>query len=200
VEVPLVETAAQQPLRVAVHHTGPSPALVRQLGSGVLARLVHHPREVRATDDLVVVLAGAGGFERELADELGPLAPPVLVVVDRADPARVPSRGVAGYLVVDGLDGLAAGLMPFAMLATSRRPGPLARTAGQVPAEPLTPRERDIMTLLAAGCSIREIAESLAIGGKTVRNYLSNIYRKLGVRRQAEALLRWLDLVEMRTA
>jgi DNA-binding CsgD family transcriptional regulator len=51
--------------------------------------------------------------------------------------------------------------------------------------------------LLAAGCSIREIADNLAIGGKTVRNYLSNIYRKLGARRQAEALVRWLSSAEV---
>jgi DNA-binding NarL/FixJ family response regulator len=53
------------------------------------------------------------------------------------------------------------------------------------------------MTLLASGFSIREIAEDLAIGGKTVRNYLSNIYRKLGVHRQAEALIRWLSIMEV---
>ena len=54
------------------------------------------------------------------------------------------------------------------------------------------------MTLLATGYSIREIAANLAIGGKTVRNYLSNIYRKLGVSRQAEALVHWLSLSQSR--
>jgi DNA-binding CsgD family transcriptional regulator len=194
-----VETVAQQPLRVAVYQPDPAPSLARQLGAGVLARLVHHPREVRASDDLVVVVAGAGTFERDLARELGPLTPPVLVVVRRGDDDRVPAGRATGYLVVDRLDGLAAGLMSFAVLATSRR-APQAAPAAPVPAEPLTPRERDIMALLAAGCSIREIAENLAIGGKTVRNYLSNIYRKLGARRQAEALVRWLSTAEPQAA
>jgi DNA-binding CsgD family transcriptional regulator len=192
-----VETAAQQPLRVAVYHPGPAPALARQFGAGVLARIVHHPREVRASDDLVVVLAGAGTFERDLARELGPLAPPVLVVVRRGDEGRVPAGRAGGYLVVDRLDGPAAGLLSFAVLATSRR---APQAAAAMPAEPLTPRERDIMALLAAGCSIREIADNLAIGGKTVRNYLSNIYRKLGARRQAEALVRWLSAAEPQAA
>ncbi|RSM70919.1 hypothetical protein DMB66_07970 [Actinoplanes sp. ATCC 53533] len=86
--------------------------------------------------------------------------------------------------------------MSFAVLATARRVPTRPAPAGLAHAEPLTPRERDVMTLLAAGRDIREIAEALAIGGKTVRNNLSNIYRKLGVRRQTEALLRWLSIGE----
>jgi DNA-binding CsgD family transcriptional regulator len=189
-----VETAAQQPLQVAVHSPGPAPAL----GPGVVVRPVRHPREVRATDDLVVVVGG-GTFERDLADALGPMAPPVLVVVLRGDEGRVRDGRAGGYLVVDRLDGFATTLMSFAVLATSRRAAAPAPVPAVLP-EPLTPRESDIMALLAAGCSIREIAENLAIGGKTVRNYLSNIYRKLGARRQAEALVRWLSTAEMRTA
>jgi DNA-binding NarL/FixJ family response regulator len=75
-------------------------------------------------------------------------------------------------------------------------PPPAPGPAALAHAEPLTPRERDVMTLLATGRTICEIADALAIGGKTVRNNLSNIYRKLGVRRQAEALIRWFSLIE----
>jgi DNA-binding CsgD family transcriptional regulator len=140
-------------MRVAVYCPRPVPSLIRSLGTSVRVRMVHRPQEVRASDDLVVVVAGAGTFLRGLTEALGRLTPPVLVV-GRPEEAK---------------------------------PGPRAY------AEPLTPRECDIMTLLAAGRSIREIAEALAIGGKTVRNNLSNIYRKLGVRRQTEALIHWLS-------
>lgn len=91
------------------------------------------------------------------------------------------------------MDVRAEELMSVAVLAIagreSVRPVPVA--AAHV--EPLTHRERDIMNLLVTGRCVREIAEALSIGDKTVRNHLSNIYRKLGVRRQSEALLQWLS-------
>ena len=175
---------------------------MRKLGSSVLARKVQRPQDVRPSDDLVVVPASATAFVRSVTDALGPLAPPVLVVARHTDDVRLPSGRLwraAGYLVMDrpDLDGLVESLMALAVLATARRQSVLPESASPVYAQPLTPRERDIMTLLASGFSIREIAEDLAIGGKTVRNYLSNIYRKLGVHRQAEALIRWLSMMEV---
>jgi len=195
-------------LRLAVHQPAPQKrstvSLMRKLGNAVLARKVQRPQEVRTSDDLVVVPAGATTFVRSMTDALGPLAPPVLVVARRTDDVRLPSgpQGrAAGYLVMDGpeLDGLVESLMALAVLATARRQSVLPQPATPMCPEPLTPRERDIMTLLASGFSIREIADDLALGGKTVRNYLSNIYRKLGVHRQAEALIRWLSIMEAGT-
>ncbi|HKW20402.1 MAG TPA: response regulator transcription factor, partial [Ktedonobacterales bacterium] len=46
----------------------------------------------------------------------------------------------------------------------------------------LTDREREILALLARGASNREISETLYIAGGTVKNHLSNILAKLGVR------------------
>ena len=45
----------------------------------------------------------------------------------------------------------------------------------------LSPRERQIVTLLANGCSNQEIANRLGLRLQTVKNHLSRIYRKLGV-------------------
>ncbi|WP_342513938.1 LuxR C-terminal-related transcriptional regulator [Sporosarcina sp. FSL K6-1522] len=53
----------------------------------------------------------------------------------------------------------------------------------------LTPRERDILKLLANGDTNREIAKQLALSEGTVRVYLSNIYRKLGVNSRTKAML-----------
>lgn len=53
----------------------------------------------------------------------------------------------------------------------------------------LTPRERDILRLLAQGKSNREIAQTLYLTEKTVRNYVSNILRKLEVNSRTEAAL-----------
>ena len=47
--------------------------------------------------------------------------------------------------------------------------------------EALTPREQEIMRLLAEGFSVKEVAEKLFISPKTVENHRSNIMRKLGL-------------------
>ncbi len=60
----------------------------------------------------------------------------------------------------------------------------------QVPAlEALSVREQEILSLLSAGASNREIAEKLFLSEGTVRVYLSGIYSKLGVKNRAQALL-----------
>ncbi|USQ81204.1 response regulator transcription factor [Ornithinimicrobium faecis] len=60
--------------------------------------------------------------------------------------------------------------------------------------EPLTPRETEILRLLASGFSNREIAESLFLAEGTVKNHLSTLLAKLGVRDRTRAVLRALHL------
>jgi ATP/maltotriose-dependent transcriptional regulator MalT len=55
---------------------------------------------------------------------------------------------------------------------------------------PLSTREREVVSLIAAGSTNREIAESLILSPHTVKEYTSGIYRKLGVRNRAEAVKR----------
>ncbi len=50
----------------------------------------------------------------------------------------------------------------------------------------LTPREQEVMRLLAEGFAVREIAEKLYISPKTVENHRSNIMRKLGLHNAIE--------------
>ncbi len=45
----------------------------------------------------------------------------------------------------------------------------------------LTPREREMLILVARGMVVKEIAHSLQISEKTVRNHIGSIYRKLAV-------------------
>jgi DNA-binding NarL/FixJ family response regulator len=51
----------------------------------------------------------------------------------------------------------------------------------------LTRRERDVLNLLVAGRSDKEIAEALFIGMRTVQSHTEKIYAKLGVRNRHEA-------------
>jgi DNA-binding NarL/FixJ family response regulator len=58
----------------------------------------------------------------------------------------------------------------------------------------LTGREQEILALLAHGASNREISETLFIAGGTVKNHLSNILSKLGVRDRTQAALKAREL------
>ena len=53
----------------------------------------------------------------------------------------------------------------------------------------LTPRELDVLNLLAGGLDNETIAEQLIVTPKTVRNYVSRIYDKLGVNSRARAIV-----------
>jgi len=54
----------------------------------------------------------------------------------------------------------------------------------------LTAREREVLALLAAGCTNAEIAEALGISVKTAGNHIGSIFDKLGVRSRTEAAIR----------
>ena len=60
----------------------------------------------------------------------------------------------------------------------------------------LTPRENEILHLLAKGYSNKEIASQLQCTAGTIRIHLQHIYEKLHVRCRVEAVLKWLDGVE----
>ncbi len=53
-------------------------------------------------------------------------------------------------------------------------------------ASTLTVREREILPLIAAGMTNREIAETVFLSDKTVKNYVSSILSKLGLERRAQ--------------
>lgn len=57
----------------------------------------------------------------------------------------------------------------------------------------LTPREREVLDLLAAGRSNPQIAQALFLSPKTIRNNISNIFAKLQVADRAEAIVRARD-------
>jgi len=58
------------------------------------------------------------------------------------------------------------------------------------PAAALSPREREVLELMASGATNREIAAELHLSPHTVKEHASALYRKLGVRNRAEAVRR----------
>ena len=66
----------------------------------------------------------------------------------------------------------------------------------------LTPRELDILRLVAAGSPNREISEALGLSEQTVKNHLSTIFHKLGVPNRTHAVMYasrqgWLDFEDV---
>jgi DNA-binding NarL/FixJ family response regulator len=95
-------------------------------------------------------------------------------------------KQVTGQDLVAAVRTVAAGgsvLSPQATsLALDRLRGSRAdRAAG------LTERERRVLELIGQGCSNREIAERLGLAEKTVKNHVSALLRKLGLRRRTQA-------------
>lgn len=77
-------------------------------------------------------------------------------------------------------------------------PGLLPAPAEQALPEPLSPREQEVLKLIAAGLTNREIAEQLVVSPETIKKHTGSIYGKLGVsnRTEAAARARALDLLD----
>lgn len=60
--------------------------------------------------------------------------------------------------------------------------------------DPLTERETEILRLMASGFSNKEIANSLGVAEGTIKNHVSNILSKLGVRDRTRAVLKAFEL------
>jgi ATP/maltotriose-dependent transcriptional regulator MalT len=71
---------------------------------------------------------------------------------------------------------------------------PFVRDDAQVAALGLTPRELDILELIAAGLSNREIAEKAFVSENTVKTHSSRVFDKLGVQRRTQAAQRAREL------
>jgi len=104
--------------------------------------------------------------------------------VERLSEAVQLSRGLRTAPLTARIEELAA--RTRIELSEVESPGPAAAsTAGAELG--LTPREREILGKLTAGCSDKEIAETLFISKKTVRVHVTNVLRKLQVANRVEA-------------
>ena len=134
---------------------------------------------------------------------------PVLVLTTFDDDElvlRALRAGARGYLLKDvALDQLVGAIGTLAAGGTLLQPGLTDRlfraAATRHPGveaferpEPLTVRETDVLRLAAAGYSNAEIAAALHLASGTVKNHLSSVFLKLGVRDRTRAVLRALEL------
>ncbi len=114
--------------------------------------------------------------------------------------------GARGYLLkdttlddlVEAIRAVAAGGTMFKPVRTEglkeRLPVADRRFGGLDRPDALTEREAQILRLMAGGYSNKEIARVLQVAEGTVKNHVSNILSKLGVRDRTRAVLRALEL------
>ncbi len=62
----------------------------------------------------------------------------------------------------------------------------------------LTSREREIFELLVKNYDTDEIADKFNISSKTVRNHISNVIQKLGVKGRSQAILELIKMNEIK--
>jgi DNA-binding NarL/FixJ family response regulator len=132
--------------------------------------------------------------------------PRVIALTTYADDASVLGAlraGARGYLTKDaGADEIRAAVEAVdrgeAALDPSVQHHVVAALAGGAGAEPpgprelpdeLTPREAEVLALIAEGLSNAEIAERLVVSGATVKTHVNHIFAKAGVRDRAQAVV-----------
>ncbi len=109
--------------------------------------------------------------------------------------------GAKGYLLkdvtlerlTDAIRRVAAGetiFSPTLTLRLVRELNPTLKRANHNADEALTDREEEVLRLMTGGYTNREIADALAISEGTVKNYVSSILSKLGVRDRTRAVLK----------
>jgi pimeloyl-ACP methyl ester carboxylesterase/DNA-binding CsgD family transcriptional regulator len=154
-----------------------------------------------ATAEMAVTLLDAMR-NHDAREELVQVRAPALVLTNRHDPACHPdnSREVAALVpgaILHVLDGNEhdpfirdSGSVVEAILNfVGRRPLEISKPDVAPPALALSPRETEVLRLLAAGEPNKVIARRLGIGVATVERHVASIYRKLGARGRADAAL-----------
>ncbi|HWC22540.1 MAG TPA: response regulator transcription factor [Flexivirga sp.] len=143
----------------------------------------------------------------DATSELSDRAPDVNVLIlttygDDASIMRALDAGARGYLTKDaGRADIAAAIRTVAggqavldpkvqrqlVRAAMQQAQPTGRTVAAPPAG-LTPREREVLTLIASGMSNRDIAGHLFVSEGTVKTHINNLFAKAGVRDRAAAV------------
>ena len=128
-------------------------------------------------DLLDAVRAGAIGF---LSKGLSPAAM-LRALRDFRDEGALPmSRTVAAKVLAHFQQTVAA----------SEQAAPAEPAVEDWSESPLTPREREVLELIASGARDREIADHLVLTESTVKKHVQNILRKLGARNRTDAVIR----------
>jgi two-component system, NarL family, response regulator DesR len=155
-------------------------------GHAALAAVLEHDPDVLVTD---VEMPGMSGLDVAAALRKAGTRTRVLIITTFGRAGylrRALDSGVLGYVLKDApIDQLVDTVRR--VHAGDRVVDPaLAMTAWDA-ADPMTDRERDVLRLAGQGLPNTDIAARLHLAEGTVRNYLSTVISKLGVRNRIEA-------------
>ena len=130
---------------------------------------------------LDVSMPGISGYEtcHELRELYGPALPIIFLSGERVEP-----YDRAAGLLIGGDDYLLKPICQNELLVRIRT----FTARAESDAFPLTPREREVISLLADGLTGREIAERLVIAPSTAAKHIENVVGKLGVRSRTQAV------------
>jgi len=135
--------------------------------------------------------------------------PPTIVLTTFDDDAlflEAIRAGARGFLLKDvSLERLAEAIRAVAAGGTLIQPAVTERVLRAAldagcefpsldPPDPLTEREVEVLRLMTGGYNNREIADGLGVAEGTVKNHISSILSKLGVRDRTRAVLKGLEL------
>jgi DNA-binding NarL/FixJ family response regulator len=150
-------------------------------------------------------MRGMGGAEATRRIRELPGAPPVLVLTTYDDDETLEAgltAGAAGFLLKDApgeeiiratkvVAGGGAWLDPAVAgrVLGAYRAGGTGRRLGQAGLEELTPRELEVLKLIARGLTNDEIGDALFIGEATVKTHVNRVFSKLGVRDRAQLIV-----------
>ena len=149
------------------------------------------------------------GLESLQAMSRAGILPPTIILTTFDDDALVLAgikAGAKGYLLkdvsleqlVNAIQMVAAGGSLVQPAVTQRLLSGLEHMRNEFVSldcpDPLTDRETEILRLMASGFSNKEIANSLGVAEGTIKNHVSNILSKLGVRDRTRAVLKAFEL------
>jgi len=120
--------------------------------------------------------------------------PRVLILTSATEPAwadRAMKAGASGVVYKDiDPDALVRAIRSVHdgnVLLAARAAGSLRERRPYGSLDSLTPREREVLAMIADGCSNREIARGLNVSEKTVKAHVSSVLAKLGVQDRTQA-------------
>lgn len=174
-----------------------------------LAR-VHRP-EVVLMDLRMPVLDGVAATVGVLANDAACRVIVLTTFEEDEDVLAAMRAGAVGYLLkacsaeklCDAVRAAARGTSVLEPSVAARLLAAVGRPAGtEVASRPpaanngpaLSDRERDVLRLLASGCSNKEIGSRLSIAEGTVKNHMTNVLGKLGVLDRTQAALKAREL------
>lgn len=132
------------------------------------------------------------GAVRRIADEY-PDALILIVVSYDASNASLRRALIAGVSGIVHDDNLELTLVPTASAVLAGQLSVPTALGRQIAPRPLSHREKQILALVMAGCTNRQIADKLYLAESTVKTHLSSAFRKLDARSRSEAVSKITD-------